>query len=123
MTSSVLIPEELEKLSAYDQGKSPYSTIQLFPRPTVQCFAPSQYNQFKKNTILQHSFDVGPNLSDPFTRDHLLIQQREADALYKTQFEVCARTMGDNLKYMGTSTVSRDIDFITTALEGDDALM
>ena len=31
--------------------------------------------------------------------------------------------MGEQLRYMGTSTVVRDIDFITTALEGPDALM
>lgn len=31
--------------------------------------------------------------------------------------------MGDQLKYMGTSTVARDIDYITTLLEGQDALM
>ncbi|KAF8498909.1 hypothetical protein BU17DRAFT_102873 [Hysterangium stoloniferum] len=92
-------------------------------KPAVQCFAPGQYDQFTKHTILQRGFDVGPNMSDPFTRDHLLSQQREADVLYKAQFEVCARTMGETLRYMGSSTVSRDLDFITTALEGKDALI
>lgn len=31
--------------------------------------------------------------------------------------------MGDGLRYMGTSTVVRDIDFITKLLDGEDALM
>jgi hypothetical protein len=72
---------------------------------------------------LDRGFDVGPNLTDPLTRHRLIIQQEEAESLYKTQFELCGQTMGDSLKYMGTSAVSRDIDFITTALEGKDALM
>ncbi|KAF8579924.1 hypothetical protein K439DRAFT_1620181 [Ramaria rubella] len=92
--------------------------------PRVQCFrAPGNYYSFKAHTILDQGFDVGPNLSDSRTRDHLILQQEEAESLYKTQFELCGRTMGDALRYMGTSTVSRDIDFITTALEGKDALM
>ncbi|THG99485.1 hypothetical protein EW026_g2874 [Hermanssonia centrifuga] len=57
------------------------------------------------------------------SRKLLIAQQREADVLYKTQFEVCDKTMGDLLRYMGTSTVVRDIDFITTQLEGEDALI
>ena len=31
--------------------------------------------------------------------------------------------MGDAIKYMGTSTVARDIDYLTTLLDGEDALM
>lgn len=56
-------------------------------------------------------------------RQTLVQQQREADALLKTQFEVCKKNMGDQLRYMGTATVVRDIDFITRKLEGEDALM
>jgi len=92
-------------------------------RPKTQCFPSGGYQQFKRHTVLERGFEVGRNLSDPRTRERLLEQQREADALYKTQFEVCRGSLGDDLKYMGTSTVARDIDFITTALEGKDALM
>ncbi|KAF8579923.1 alpha/beta-hydrolase [Ramaria rubella] len=92
--------------------------------PRVRCFGEDgNYQLFKTHTVLDRGFDVGPNLTDPRTRDNLLLQQREAESLYKTQFERCARTMGETLKYMGTTTVSRDIDFITTALEGEDALI
>ena len=56
-------------------------------------------------------------------RTLLVRMQREADALFKTQFQICGETMGERLRYMGTSTVVRDIDFITKTLEGDDALM
>ncbi|KAF8509524.1 hypothetical protein BU17DRAFT_56043 [Hysterangium stoloniferum] len=91
--------------------------------PTVLCFGLDEYNQFTKHTVLDRGFDVGSNLSDPRTRDHLIFQQREADSLYKTEFDVCARTMGDTLKFMGSSTISRDVDFMTTVLGGEDALM
>ena len=56
-------------------------------------------------------------------RHDILVQQREMDALLKTIFEVCDQTMGDRLKYMGTATVVRDIDFMAKALDGEDALM
>ncbi|GJJ14062.1 hypothetical protein Clacol_008319 [Clathrus columnatus] len=104
-----------------------YDAIGFDPRgigntlPSVKCFADNDYDLFKVNTILDRGFDIGPNLSDPRTRDHLLLQQREAETLYQLQYEMCGRTMGDNLRYMGTSTVARDIDFITRILEGEEA--
>lgn len=49
--------------------------------------------------------------------------QKEADALLKVQFDVCKETMGDQLRYMGTATVVRDLDFMTRILYGEDALM
>ena len=75
------------------------------------------------NTVLDRGYDVGPNLTDPFTRDHLIQQQRDADALLEAQFKICAKNMGDQLKYMGTTNVARDIAYITSLLEGEDALM
>lgn len=76
-----------------------------------------------RNTVLARSFDIASNMSMAETRKLLIAQQKEADALYKAQFDVCAETMGDSLRYMGTTTVVRDMDYITTKLEGDDALM
>lgn len=73
--------------------------------------------------MLDRGFDVAPDVQDPFNRYHLIQTQRDADALYKAQFEICAQTMGDGLRYMGTSTVVRDIDSITQLLDGKGALM
>ena len=92
-------------------------------RPRTQCFEPPAYNVFRQNTILERSYDFGPNLTDPGTREHLIELEREAKAYYKAQIEVCQKTMGESPRYMGTSTISRDVDFITTVLEGKDALM
>ncbi|KAI0634190.1 TAP-like protein-domain-containing protein [Trametes polyzona] len=107
-----------------------YDMIGFDPRgigetqPRTQCFpSPEAHTAFIANTVLERGYDVGPNLTDPKNRAHLIEQQRDADALWETQFEICAETMGDNLKYMGTTTVARDIDFITTLLDGEDALI
>ncbi|KIJ55466.1 hypothetical protein M422DRAFT_24041 [Sphaerobolus stellatus SS14] len=91
--------------------------------PQTKCFSPGGYGLFKHHTVLGRGYEVGKNLSDPRTRERLIEQQREADALYETQFTICNETLGETLKYMGTSTVSRDIDFITTVLEGEYALI
>ncbi|EKM57161.1 uncharacterized protein PHACADRAFT_254740 [Phanerochaete carnosa HHB-10118-sp] len=93
-------------------------------RPSTKCFTgDTSYTTFVRNTVLTRSYDLASNLSDTEAKKMLVRQQREAEALYKTQFDICGKTMGDQLRYMGTSTVVRDIDFITTALEGPDALI
>lgn len=93
-------------------------------RPSTNCFeTPTRRALFRHNTILERGFTSPPNFTDSRTRDFLIYQQQEAEALYRAQFALCAQTMGDKLKYMGTSTVVRDIDFITRTLEGEDALM
>lgn len=43
--------------------------------------------------------------------------------LKRVQAELCAENMGEELAYMGTQTVVRDIDFMTTVMDGEDALM
>lgn len=93
-------------------------------RPKTRCFIGDvDYATFARNTILSRSFDVASNLSIDRARQALVKQQIEVDALYQTQLEVCAEIMGEKLRYAGTSTVVRDIDYITTELEGSDALM
>ncbi|KAL1948533.1 hypothetical protein VTO73DRAFT_12608 [Trametes versicolor] len=107
-----------------------YDIIGFDPRgigqtePATQCFASPEARQaFIANTVLDRGYDVAPDVQDPFNRYHLIQTQRDADALYKSQFQVCAQTMGDGLRYMGTSTVVRDIDFVTKLLDGEDALI
>lgn len=62
-------------------------------------------------------------MTDPRTRDRLIEQYKEFLAMKESQAGLCAETMGDTLKYMGTTTVARDIDFMTTFFDGPDALM
>ncbi|CDO72135.1 hypothetical protein BN946_scf184962.g78 [Trametes cinnabarina] len=107
-----------------------YDIIGFDPRgigetePATQCYSnPAARQAFIANTVLDRGYDVAPDVGDPFNRYHLIQTQRDADGLYKSQFEICDQTMGDRIRYMGTSTVVRDIDFITKLLDGEDALI
>ncbi|KAF8517932.1 hypothetical protein BU17DRAFT_76229 [Hysterangium stoloniferum] len=92
--------------------------------PSARCFEPGGYDLFrKKNSMLGRGFDAGPNLSDPATRNHMISQQQQAQGFYQAQFEVCARSRGDTLRFMGTTIVAKDIEFITRSLEGEHSLI
>ncbi|KIJ55460.1 hypothetical protein M422DRAFT_199675 [Sphaerobolus stellatus SS14] len=92
--------------------------------PRTQCFAEPDkpWPLIKMNTVLDRGFDVG-NLGKPRTRERLIEQHIEAQSLRKTAMEVCKTVMGEKLRYMGTSTISRDVDFMTTILEGKNAFI
>ncbi|TBU51516.1 TAP-like protein-domain-containing protein [Dichomitus squalens] len=107
-----------------------YDIIGFDPRgiglsePQTKCFPKNGSREaFIANTVLDRGYDVSPNLTDPYNRFHLIETQRDANALYQAQFQVCAQTMGETIKYAGTTSVVRDIDFITTLLEGTDSLI
>ncbi|KAK7682661.1 hypothetical protein QCA50_014044 [Cerrena zonata] len=107
-----------------------YDIIGFDPRgigetvPAVRCFnADFTYNDFKRNTVLDRSYDFASNQTFETIRALVLDEEREVEALLRTAFAQCVKTMGNELKYMGTTTVTRDIDFITRTLEGDDALI
>ena len=125
MTLLVLTRGELAIPCLFFKPRAFVAETQSDCRPRTKCFPdPSfRYRDFAGNTVLTRSYDIASNLSASETRALLLANQRDAQALLKTQFEICNKTMGDKLRYMGTSTVVRDMDLITRALEGDDALM
>ena len=90
----------------------------------MQCYpSPEAREAFLANTVLDRSYDFSSNLTDPFNRYSLIQQQRDAIALFKTEFAICAQTMGELIGFMGTTLVARDIDFMTTLIDGKDALM
>jgi pimeloyl-ACP methyl ester carboxylesterase len=107
-----------------------YDLIGFDPRgigqtvPKVLCFSSKlAYQMFKAGTVLDHGFNIGP---DPFSsegRFHLLEQHRELLALQQAEYERCGEAMGDELRYMSTSTVVRDIEEMSRAFEGEDAPM
>ncbi|KAJ7458948.1 hypothetical protein FB451DRAFT_1563798 [Mycena latifolia] len=91
--------------------------------PLVKCFdSPTDYSFFTANTVLQQGFTVrsSSNLSDPVLGEQLVEQSRQFLALKKGQAELCAHSMGDELRYMGTATVVRDIDFMARIFDGED---
>ncbi|KAF8146414.1 hypothetical protein K438DRAFT_1869647 [Mycena galopus ATCC 62051] len=92
--------------------------------PQVQCFNDaSDFNFFVANTVLQQGFTVASssNLSDPAIEAQLVQQSREFLALKKSQAELCAKNMGEELRYMGTATVVRDMDFMAKLFDGEDS--
>ncbi|KAI0772754.1 TAP-like protein-domain-containing protein [Trametes elegans] len=92
--------------------------------PATKCFSsPDARQAFLANTVLDRGYDVAPDAADPGNRYHLIEQQREANALYQAQFALCKKNFGDTARYMGTTLVARDIDYITTLLDGKDALI
>jgi pimeloyl-ACP methyl ester carboxylesterase len=92
--------------------------------PRVRCFPKGvDYALFGANTVLDGGYEIPADPRSPGARESLLAQFVRANVLTKTQFDMCERTMGYIPKYMGTTAVARDIDFITTVLEGRGALM
>jgi hypothetical protein len=70
-----------------------------------------------ENTPLADGYTFG-NLSDPKVTENLLNQFEKSEVTWKEMFKVCQKTVGEDLRYMGTSTVVRDIAFMTDVLEG-----
>ncbi|KAJ7248857.1 Alpha/Beta hydrolase protein [Mycena haematopus] len=91
--------------------------------PQVQCFdSASDFDFHVANTVLQQGFTIASstNLSDPAIEAHLVEQSRQFLVLKKTQAALCAKNMGDELRYMGTATVVRDMDFMSKLFDGED---
>ncbi|EMD36744.1 hypothetical protein CERSUDRAFT_114655 [Gelatoporia subvermispora B] len=106
-----------------------YDIIGFDPRgihdtlPQTECFpTPADYLAFKAHTPLERGYDVHPNFTAS-NRAQLVRTQRELDALTEAQFAVCEKNMGHLLRYMGTASVVRDIDFMATAFGGEDVLI
>ncbi|KAF7309168.1 hypothetical protein MKEN_01119400 [Mycena kentingensis (nom. inval.)] len=95
--------------------------------PQVACFeSMSATNIFTANTVLEKGFTLSTsNISDPSVRaavrTELVAQASEFLAVKQAQADVCARSMGDDLKYMGTANVVRDMDFMAQVFDGQGA--
>lgn len=92
--------------------------------PKAQCFpTPEEYQLLISNTVLEQGFTIpsSQNASSPETRQMLLDQNREFLVLKESQGLVCEKNMGDELRYMGTANVVRDMDFMIRVFDGQDA--
>ncbi|KAJ7198642.1 hypothetical protein C8J57DRAFT_1504457 [Mycena rebaudengoi] len=92
--------------------------------PQVRCFdSAMDFSFFTANTVLEQGFTVASssNLSNPAIEAQLVEQSRQFLALKKSQAELCAKNMGDELRYMGTATIVRDMDFMAKLFDGEDA--
>ncbi|KAJ8090284.1 hypothetical protein PM082_018880 [Marasmius tenuissimus] len=92
--------------------------------PSTRCFESTRdFRKFFANTVVERGLNI-PSTSDlsaPSLRQSLVGQYTEFVELKKKQGELCKKSMGDELKYMGSTTVARDIEFMSRVLEGDNA--
>jgi hypothetical protein len=77
------------------------------------------------NTVFEQGYTI-PNLgnisNDPLSRISLVTQARQFLVIKEAQVQLCRENMDvEDLKYMGTSTVVRDMDFMTEVLDGKGA--
>jgi hypothetical protein len=63
------------------------------------------------------------NLSDPNIEAALEMQSRTLLALLQTQAQVCTKNMGDELRYVGSAAVVRDMAFMAEVFDGEGAKM
>jgi pimeloyl-ACP methyl ester carboxylesterase len=103
-------------------GFDPRGTGKSYPR--ISCFGrPSLYQLFKANTVLERGPELGSNMTDPVAQKQLLQYISELDVLVQSQYGLCSHSTANDLRYVGTTYVAKDIDYITTLLEGKDALL
>lgn len=95
-------------------------------RPATECFSShDEMTLFNANTVIEQGITVSSvkNISSSTLRDELVVQFRQFLALKESQAEVCGQAMGDELKYMGTANVVRDMDFMSEIFDGEGAKM
>ncbi|KAG8880549.1 hypothetical protein FRB97_000719 [Tulasnella sp. 331] len=91
--------------------------------PAVNCYgSANEQKAALLNTVAERTFSI---TSDPWSKEGravLVQQQREALAIWQMQATICNQTMGvDVLKYMGTTTLIKDMEYLKNAIDGLDA--
>ncbi|KAK4056851.1 hypothetical protein OIO90_002101 [Microbotryomycetes sp. JL221] len=90
-----------------------------FSSPRVECFESAKaFAEFKANTLLERGFEVHPDPWSEKGRESLLRQHQALMALTEAKMAKCGEAMGDELRYMGTPTVVRDIEYMNHVLDG-----
>ncbi|KAJ4468855.1 hypothetical protein J3R30DRAFT_3554813 [Lentinula aciculospora] len=92
-------------------------------RPATRCFSSqSSSTVLFANTVIEQGITVSSiaDLSSPLLFDELVEQHRQFLAVKEAHAKLCGEMMGDELRYMGTATVVRDIDFMSKTIEGED---
>ncbi|KZS87452.1 alpha/beta-hydrolase [Sistotremastrum niveocremeum HHB9708] len=107
-----------------------YDIIGFDPRgigqttPTVRCHTPISKAFFQANTVLENGFSLPQTnetrLFSSETREYYRKQTEEFLALKKAEADLCSEHVGEALRYMGTTFVARDIDFMKRLFHGDD---
>lgn len=93
--------------------------------PAVNCWGDAVTRHDKiGDTVLARTFEVPEDPLSPEGTKALVRQQREALRLMRLQADQCEREMGaETLKWMGTTTLIRDIEYLKNLIDGEDALI
>ncbi len=94
-------------------------------RPVVDCYkSPGAQKLALSNTVAERTFTI-PAKADIWTDEGFAVlveQQREAMALWEMQATICNESMGaEVLKYMGTTTLIKDLEYIKDTFDGKEA--
>lgn len=91
--------------------------------PRVECFASKrEQDVFYINHDVDPLFQTG-NLSSPEGLADLRRQIEVAYAEQELRAELCHSRSGELLRHIGTATVVRDLEFMSSVLDGKDALV
>ncbi|KAF9264971.1 hypothetical protein L218DRAFT_176456 [Marasmius fiardii PR-910] len=91
--------------------------------PSTRCFDSTEaFRKVFSNTVVERGLTI-PSVSDltsPTLRGSLVDQYREFNRVKEEQGHICEKSMGDELRYMSSTTVARDIEFMSRVLGGND---
>ena len=99
--------------------------------PAVNCYDPhhprsarAAQREVLSGTVLDKTFEIPLKPSSEEGRATMVHQQKEALSLMQLQGELCSENMGaETLKWMGTTTLIRDMEHLKNAIDGDEALI
>ncbi|KAF8310961.1 hypothetical protein DL93DRAFT_2169351 [Clavulina sp. PMI_390] len=106
-----------------------YDVVGFSPRgtrnaePKTACFASTESAKlFLANSVMQNGISLHSNMSAGETLQKLEHGFRDLLVMQEVRGKMCAEHMDpDDLRYMGTTSVVRDIQFITEVLEGQES--
>jgi hypothetical protein len=93
--------------------------------PNVNCWGSVREQGLAiRETVMSKTFEVPLNPYSSEGRAVLVKQQKEALKLVELQAGVCAAEMGaEVLKWMGTTTLIKDIEYLKNTIDGKEALI
>ncbi|KIJ55639.1 hypothetical protein M422DRAFT_774620 [Sphaerobolus stellatus SS14] len=121
------IYSEGARLAATLDGR--YDIVTWDPRginnttPRIECFNSQTDQDLYYFHIIQETGLEFRNGSDPVDMTVFAAQIRQEDARNAALVQRCHETSGELLKYVGTTTVARDLEYLSRVIEGEHALV
>jgi hypothetical protein len=120
-------PRGIGRTLYVSSSRSRHPSFIYIRSPLTKCFPNANTESLLyENTVLHQGWTVlnTTHVTDPLNKIALTTQARQFLAINEAQAQLCYENMDvEDLKYMGTTTVVRDIDFMTRVLDGPEAKM